>query len=260
MTRDKLLLDVGGTFIKCSDGRSIPVDSNGSREDIVSAFRKAVWDAADLASNGVRVAIPGPFDYSDGRFLMKHKFAAVYGDFFADLAGISREKCLFVHDVVAMLLGEVGIDRENTALVTLGTGLGFAMFIDGRVLTNGQGSPSVSIYARPFRDGILEDYASKRGIQGRYGDTSISVKEIARRAYAGDVKARNVFAETGKIIGHSIAPLLAEYDIKKMLLGGQISKSSDLFIPDLSAELPSALEVRPIADFDNATFKGLLTL
>ena len=41
MTRDKLLLDVGGTFIKCSDGRSIPVDSNGSREDIVSAFRKA---------------------------------------------------------------------------------------------------------------------------------------------------------------------------------------------------------------------------
>ena len=86
MTRDKLLLDVGGTFIKCSDGRSIPVDSAGSREEIVSAIREAVWDAEDLASNGVRVAIPGPFAYSDGRFLMKHKYAAVYGDYFADLA------------------------------------------------------------------------------------------------------------------------------------------------------------------------------
>ena len=260
MTRDKLLLDVGGTFIKCSDGRSIPVDSDGSREEIVSAIRKAVWDAEDLASNGVRVAIPGPFAYSDGRFLMKHKYAAVYGDYFADLAGLSRDKCWFVHDVVAMLLGEVSEDSDNTALVTLGTGLGFAMFVNGKVLTNELGSPAVSIYARPYKDGVLEDYASKRGIQGRYGDSSISVKEIAGRAYAGDTKAGKVFAETGRIIGNGIKPILEEYEIKTLLLGGQISRSSDLIIPALAEDLPSTLQISPVSDFDNATFKGLMTI
>ena len=260
MTRDKLLLDVGGTFIKCSDGRIIPVDSDGSQEEIISALRKAVRGAEDLASNGLSVAIPGPFDYSEGRFLMKHKFASVYGDYFADLVGMPREKCRFVHDVVAMLLGEVGANGENTALVTLGTGLGFAMFTDGRVLTNELGSPAVSIYARPFRDGILEDYVSKRGILGRYGDYAIRFKEIARRAYEGYSKARRVFAETGSIIGQSIKPILAEYDIQTLLLGGQISRSIDLFIPAITSELPSALQISPISDFDNATFKGLLTI
>ena len=75
-----ILLDVGGTFIKCSDGREIPIDSAGPREAIIASLRQAVegYDAA-------MVAIPGPFRYSDGTFLMKHKFASVYGEKFEDL-------------------------------------------------------------------------------------------------------------------------------------------------------------------------------
>ena len=39
---DKLLLDVGGTFIKCSDGRSVPVDSQGPASGITASLRAAV--------------------------------------------------------------------------------------------------------------------------------------------------------------------------------------------------------------------------
>lgn len=260
MTPDKLLLDVGGTFIKCSDGRSVPVDSDGTWEDVVGAFRKAVWEAEELAQNGVRVAIPGPFRYSDGQFLMKHKFASVYGEYFADLVGLPREQCRFVHDVVCMLLGEVTPDSGNTAIIALGTGLGFAMFVDGKVLTNELGSPAVSIYSRPYRDGILEDYVSKRGIQGRYGDPSLTVKEIAHRALSGDPGAQAVFAETGDIIGECIGSILKEYGIKTLLLGGQISRSWQLFAPELQARLGDGVKVSPISDFDNATFNGLKNL
>ena len=261
MTRDKkLLLDIGGTFIKCSDGRTIPVDSDGTDEDIALSFRQAVFGAGEPPKGGIRIAIPGPFDYSKGIFLMKHKFAAVYGESFAHIVGLPESSFRFAHDVVAMLMGEVSPGDANTALVTLGTGLGFCMYKDGKVLTHELGSPAVSIYARPYRDGILEDYVSKRGITGRYGNPALSVKDIAQLAFSGDAKAREVFSETGDILGESIGPILKEYGVKRLLLGGQISRSAELFLPALKARLGDDVTVQPVSDIDNATFNGLRKL
>ena len=70
MIRDKLLLDVGGTFIKCSDGRTIPIDSDGTNDEIASALRSAVFGEGEPPKAGIRVAIPGPFDYKNGVFLI----------------------------------------------------------------------------------------------------------------------------------------------------------------------------------------------
>lgn len=250
----KILLDVGGTFIKCSDGRSVPVDSNGTREQIVAALREAVGDC-----DQVRAAVPGPFEYATGHFLMKHKFAAVYDEYFADLVGLPRENCRFVHDVNCMLLGNS--PTCNTAMIALGTGLGFALCVDGQILKNELGGPKVVIYYRPFRDGILEDYASKRGVLRLYGRDDLTVKEIADRAHAGEQKAIDAFAQMGTIIGQAISSIMVEYKVERLLLGGQISRSADLFINQIKAELPSIVEtVEPIKDFDNTTFNGLSVL
>lgn len=94
----KILLDIGGTFIKCSDGREVPIDSAGSRESIVASLREAVADY-----DCIRAAVPGPFNYETGCFLMKHKFAAVYDEYFQDIVGV--KDCKFVHDVNCLLLG-----------------------------------------------------------------------------------------------------------------------------------------------------------
>lgn len=272
---NKLLLDVGGTFIKCSDGRSIPIDSAGSREDIVSSLRLAVKDAA--AYERICVAIPGPFDYELGIFKMKHKFAAVFGEKFAELVDVDPSKLRFIHDVNCMLLGEMsfgaGQGCPNVAMVALGTGLGFSMCIDGAILKNEFGSPAVSIFNRSFRDGVLEDYASKRGVLRLYaealaarGETladDVTVKDIADRAHAGDAAALAAFEEMGSIIGECIAPILAERMIERLLFGGQISRSADLFVPAVMARLscvPSLKKACPISDFDNATFNGLKAL
>ena len=256
-----LLLDVGGTFIKCSDGREIPVDSAGTREEIVASLRAAVGPSP----SEVRVAIPGPFEYATGRFLMKHKFAAVYGEYFADLAGIPRDSCLFVHDVNGMLLGEVACGAaegfRNVALVTLGTGLGYSMYIDGQILVNDLGSPAVSIFNRPYRDGILEDFVSKRGIVR--GFDGLSAKDVAMKAYAGDGPAAARFAECGSILSEAVAPLLEQYGIECLLLGGQISRSFSLMEGTLRqglSDVASLKYVGPVSDISNATFNGLAIL
>ena len=129
---NKLLLDVGGTFIKCSDGRSIPIDSAGSREDIVSSLRLAVGDASRFER--ICVAIPGPFDYENGVFKMKHKFAAVFDENFADIVAAPSDKFRYIHDVNCMLLGEMsygeGRGCRNVAMIALGTGLGIRYDLD----------------------------------------------------------------------------------------------------------------------------------
>lgn len=259
LPKGTLLLDVGGTFIKCSDGRSIPVDSDGSQDVLAATFRQAVW-GGENAPSWLRVAIPGPFRYADGTFLMKHKFASVYGMRFANLAGFAPERCRFVQDVNCMLLGEVTPDSDNTALIALGTGLGFALYADGAIQENELGGPKVIIYNLPYKDGILEDYVSKRGIVGRYGDPSMSVRAIAERAMQGDAKALQVFEETGRMLGEVIAPVLQEYKVTRLLLGGQIFRSAALFVPSLKAALPAIIGVGPVSDFDNATFNGLKAL
>ena len=256
----KILLDIGGTFIKCSDGREVPINSAGTRDEIVSALREAV-----AACDCVRAAVPGPFDYGTGHFLMKHKFAAVYGEYFQDIVGV--QDCKFVHDVNCMLLGEMaggnGSSYSRVAMVALGTGLGFSMSIDGALLLSELGSPAVSIYNRPFRDGVLEDYVSKRGVWKLYGDSSLTVKEIASRALQGEERALDAFRNMGEIIGTQIAAVMQEYDIECLLLGGQISRSWKLFAPYISAQFVQAglkIDIQPISDFDNATFNGLKAL
>ncbi len=275
-----LMLDVGGTFIKCSDGRTVPVDSDGIREDIVSSLCLALRSPVEY--DRVAVAIPGPFDYGAGIFRMDHKFAAVKGESFSSLlAEVVTEpvdcgsqvrlpsgdvEFRYMHDVNCMLLGEMtdGNARgyRNVALVSLGTGLGFSVCRDGKILCNESGSPAISIYRMPCRGGILEDYVSKRGFLRGYG-RDMTVKKLADMARRGDFGAAERFAETGHILGSSIAEILKDNGTECLLFGGQISRSFELFAPAVREELSGVSclsRICAISDFDKATFKGLQSL
>lgn len=275
--RKLLLLDVGGTFIKCSDGREIPVDSDGSREEVSASFREAVGEFCNEALSrpdqhfGIALAMPGPFDYRKGVFHMKHKYASVEGENFRDLAGVPECVDLrYAHDVNGMLSGEMvygnGRGYSRVALVTLGTGLGFSMSIDGEILKNQMGSPLVSIFRLPYRDGTLEDYVSKRGFLSIFasrGGRAQTVKEIADRALAGDSMAKGCFSEAASILAGAVSPILSEYGIECLLFGGQISRSFSLMEDALRgglAGLDCLRHIGPISDFDHATFNGLRSL
>lgn len=258
------LLDVGGTFVKCTDGRQVPIPSDGSREAIAAALVDAVGPAEGL--KGVGIAIPGPFDYVHGVFLMKHKFSSVYGCSFRDLARLPESvelKCH--HDVNAMLRGAIhklGLEKENTALVTLGTGLGFAYAVDGQVQYNAMGSPACNLWNIPLEGGgILEDRISARGIRAAYvrltGNDEPSVQTIARRAYSGEESALEVFSDLGDQLGKALAGLAGELDIDTLLMGGQIAKSLSLMLRPLQNRL-EGIRILPVPE--GAVFEGLSTL
>lgn len=247
-----VLLDVGGTFIKCSDGREVPVDSDGSRDSIAASFREAVGQDAV----GVGVAMPGPFDYAKGTFLMKHKFAAIYGENFREVAGIPAGVPVgYIHDVNAALRGALETDpslKEGTvAMITLGTGLGFSVAGNGRIAMNEQGSPKYNLWNLPYGDSILEDYISRRGIRRRYRDGSIDVKELAAKARRGNIDAAAAFRNAGSDLSYGALPLLEKLGVRKVIFGGQIARSLDLFEIDFGD-----ITLEYCKDFAGAVMRG----
>ena len=272
----RILLDVGGTFLKSSLGirgggpveetfASVPMPSAGSAAEIIDAIRETMRIQTENAARlDMRVAdlaadVPGPFDYASGRFLMKHKFGAVYGMSFSDILG-DDIPMYFMHDVNCALLGHIVSDPSfrtgNVALVTLGTGLGFAYAVGGKIAKSEDGSPAESLWNQPYRDGILEDAVSRRGIIAAYGGSEgLDVKEISERARKGDTAARAAFEAAGKCFAEGAAPLLKRLGISRLIFSGQISRSFDLIRPGIGDAIQCEMSASP--DIQGAVMKGL---
>jgi len=255
-------LDVGGTYVKILGASPVPVASGGSREEIAAGLKAAIGPLDNL--KGIGIAIPGPFDYHEGVFRMEHKFAAVYGESFAKLTGIPDGFPIkFMHDVTSVLEGSMQmLDlKGNVALVTIGTGLGFCVALDGKVQYSPTGSPAHSIWKAPWNGGILEDLVSARGIRDAYaartGITTASALDVAMNANAGDEDAMDVYFQLGAALGETLAEILEELEVETLLMGGQISKSLKL----MDRPLRNALEgVQVMQAPEGAVFEGLKTL
>ena len=285
-----VLLDVGGTFVKSALGvagkgaiegtfMSTPMSSAGTAEEITNAFCEAVSgqirraEQEGYAVDAVCAAIPGPFDYEKGIFLMKHKFAAVYGLSFRQILGdviAPDTRLAFIHDVNGALLGALTADPSlkegNVAMITLGTGLGFTHAVDGQVQKSETGSPAKGLWNAPYNGGILEDYVSRRGILRLYAelggklDEGEDVKEISLRARNGEKEALESFSLMGRHLAAGSSQLIADLGIRQIIFGGQISRSFDLMEKSLCEGLPEHVKVGASSDIEGLVLVGAAAL
>jgi glucokinase len=286
-------LDIGGTSVKSAvvgdDGavaaRSLtidPVDSAGSREEILGAFARALGRALRLAREermplaGIGISICGPFDYERGisKITGLDKYEAIY-DVDVKQALIEElrlpEALPFLFDVDAWSFarGEVwtGAARPYRRVIvfTLGTGVGSAFAADGRIVSDGNGVPWLGwVSGQKYRQGILNDYISRTFMIRRYqelGGPRIDVKDMAARADRGDPTARQVFVEVARELGGFLRHHhVEEFQAECLVFGGQISKSFHLLAGPLREELrdvrcPKA--IIPAADIEGSAIKGV---
>jgi glucokinase len=253
-----LTIDAGGTYLKSaildSSGEVFPESvlsvesfSDGSKEEILRTFRGIISKGQKFVGEkkmklkGVGIAFPGPFNIEKATPLMKHKFQAIYGldlrKCFYQIPDLTHDIPIkFIHDANAVLIGEIWKGNaqgfDNVAVVTLGTGLGFAISENGTVMCNEIGGPFLSIYKLPYKDGILEDYTAKRGLVRIYRELSgktnadeINVSDIGQWADNGDAASIQTFRKVGEILAESLHDILMEKKIECILFGGQISRS-----------------------------------
>ncbi len=151
---------------------SYAIDSQAPAEEVLrdlEAVGKQVlanYPTADLL--GIAMAMPGPFDYEEGvsRIHNLTKYDNLYGvnlrrAMAVRFPRVAPEAVRFVNDAQAALLGEVhcgaAVGVSRVMGLTLGTGVGSAFVVDGRIVTTGPGVPAQGyVYCLPWNGGTLE--------------------------------------------------------------------------------------------------------
>jgi glucokinase len=275
-----LVYDVGGSHIAAAVchaghyGLSPVVSTPHPAEETSEAFVRALHELGVKASAGLapvagaELAFPGPFDYATGVSWMKHKLPFLYGlDLRGELAarfGWQPAQVRFLKDSDAFLLGEIGGGAARGVAravgITLGTGIGSAFAVDGRVVSDGAGvPPGGEIWNLPYEGGIIEDSVSTRGIRAAYErrtGVASQVVDLAKAA-ATDPAAAEAFAEFGHHLGRALHGALAAFAAQVIVLGGGISRSPHLFLPAAQRELDGLnAEFRVSALLDDAPLVG----
>lgn len=189
-------------------------------------------------------AMPGPFDYPNGICLIKgfDKYEALYGmnirNELAARTGMPPASIVFRNDADAFLEGELfggaGQGYTRALGLTLGTGLGSCLYLDGEITDAG-------LNVLPFKDGMAEEYLSTRwfikAYQQRTGKAISGVQALADN-YHDDEMARFVFDEFSVNFGELLRHCAQTFGVEVVIIGGNISNAYPLFIDQVLKQLP----------------------
>lgn len=217
-----------------------PIDTfEGFADLLYQLGREAAGTETHIA--GASLAVPGPFDCVAGVSLMEHKLKYLYGkslrNALAERFHWAPNQLRFLNDACAYLLGEVGAGSvkgaQRAAGLTLGTGVGSAFAVNGHAITSGEGvPPGGEIWNYPYGGGTVEDLISTRRIKADYAALTGDDKEVVAIAASAstDAAARQVFEIFGQHLGEVLHDVIAPFHPDRVVLGGGISRSSELFL------------------------------
>ena len=264
-------VDIGGTTVKLGyfdtegnvlDKWEIPTrkEDNGSRilPDVAASIEKKIKDAGidrkDVA--GVGVGAPGPID-SDG---VVHKAANLGWGVFSikeTLENILKLPVMAGNDANVAALGEMwkggGQGYKDLVVVTLGTGVGGGIIVNGKMLTgaNGAGGEIGHIHVEDDEQetcgcgnrGCLEQYSSatgvtrlaKRKLEKTTQDsvlrtTTLSAKSVFDAVKAKDPVAMEIAEQFGQYLGEGLAASACVTNPEAFVIGGGVSKAGSVLI------------------------------
>ena len=179
-----------------------------------------------------------------------------------DVAGALSSLCTFpvkaVNDANAAALGEMwqggGKGHDNVVFVTLGTGVGGGIIVDGKLLSgvHGAGGEIGHIKVNTAesekcgcgKKGCLEQYASATGIVREANrllsesDTpsalrkleEVTAKDVFDYAKQGDTMAKGVVAFFGETLGRAMAIVSCVCDPEVFVIGGGVSAAGQIIL------------------------------
>jgi len=270
-----LVADIGGTRIKLGlvrDGEIVARRTEPARaemplgarlDEMAVTWRQlcAVAGVAPKAVDGIGVAFPSVVDPERGRILDEWgKFPAWTGFDFGDWAQQKyRLPIVLENDARAALVGEwrrgAGRGCENVVMLTLGTGIGAAALMQGRVLRGAHGQAgilgghlTVRYGGRPCICGNLgcaEAEASTAALRELAAarpdfvasmlarEDRIEFAALFRLAAAGDSCARALRDHSLAVWSAAAVNAIHAYDPERLILGGGIMASSAHILPPL---------------------------
>jgi glucokinase len=247
-------VDLGGTAIKLGrfarDGTllealEIPTPRPAMPGAVTVAIAEAVerLDPQRLAPL-VGVGHPGPSDRHGRLARIAINLPGWLDVPLADwLEPLLERRVTCANDANCALVGErwhgAARGARDVLLLTLGTGVGGAVLLDGELFTGRGGAAAepgligIQPDGPPCNSGnrgSLESYCSIAGLARL---SPVEPQELCRRAESGDPEALAVWEAYGRLLGTGISSLLYLFTPELVLLGGGLSAAAPLFLPAL---------------------------
>lgn len=271
MSRYVFGIDVGGTTIKLGlfdvegqilDKWEIPTRTHNNGENILPDIAKAVKEKmqekgiAGEDVTGVGIGVPGPVNDSG---IVQGCVNLGWGK--VNISKDLGERLgLFVkagNDANVAALGEMwkggGQGYRHLVVVTLGTGVGGGVIIDGKIINgaNGAGGEIGHIHVQDGETdacgcgnhGCLEQYASATGIvrlaerklattkvKTKLKSPGVTAKDVWDAVKEGDLVAESIAEEFGQYLGKGLSAIAAVTNPEAFVIGGGVSKAGDVLL------------------------------
>jgi glucokinase len=160
------------------------------------------------------------------------------------------------NDVNAMAYGEwrcgAGRGTRHLVCLTLGTGVGGGLVLDGRLYRGARGAaaelghmtidhhgarctcPNVGCLERHLGAAYIIERARERlagdpraSTLREVGEDDLSPATLSAAASAGDALAADILDETGELLGHGIVSLVNLFNPERVVIGGGVSQAGD---------------------------------
>jgi len=238
----------------------------------VAADALARWGPA----HSIGVGVPGLYDPRDGttRVLVNVPGPWAGQPVAAPLAAATGLPAFLINDARAFGLAELclGAGRGARSMVglTLGTGVGGVIAIDGRVHQGHDGTAGEIGHQTIDPDGpwcgcgnrgCVEAYARADQIAAACG--TATVEEAVRAAGAGDVRARRGISDVGRYLGIGIANMITVLSPDTVVLGGGVSAAGELLFEPIREEIArrvrtTSIEAVKIVPAELGTWSGAI--
>lgn len=265
-------VDIGGTTIKMGffeasgkliDKWEIKTNTANGGSDILSDVAKAIDNklAQEAISKdevqGIGIGVPGPVR-SDGVVNRCVNLGWGVLNVAEELGALTGLTVKVGNDANVAALGEMwqggAKGCKDVIMVTLGTGVGGGIIVDGKVVAgfNGAGGEIGHITVNPDeieacncgQYGCLEQYTSatgivrmaKRKLAKSTDDTtlrkfeSLTAKDIFDEAKAGDEIAKELVDELGEILGSTLSNMACVVNPEVIVIGGGVSKAGAILV------------------------------
>lgn len=256
------LVTRGGEVIARRESAFEPSEIAPQIARLVAALR----DDSGARVAGVGVGVPGLVNPQTGRVVISSDLPAVVReDLRSALSDSTGLPVTLDNDANAGALGEytVGAGRgsRNMFYVTIGTGIGGALVLDGRLWHGASGFAGEFGHITIDPEGVectcgnvgcLETVASAPNIVRRTHERlmrdstsslsrlglnkNFTAADIAHEAKNGDDFAAMMMSRTGRYIGTAIAAVINLLNTERIVLGGGVMDAGDLILEPVIAE------------------------
>ena len=205
---------------------------------------------------GVGVGIPGPVN-EEGAVICAVNLHWGYVELEKELEKLTGLAVKAGNDANVAALGEMwkggGAGYHNVVMVTLGTGVGGGIIVNGKIVTGTHGAGGEIGHVHVEDDehescncgnqGCLEQYASATGIvrlanrmlaatdkTSVLRNEEVTAKSVFDAVKAGDELAMEVAEKFGKYLGTALAVVAGVVDPEVYVIGGGVSKAGKIIL------------------------------